>query len=135
MHCQKDLAKTYSKSAVSSFVIHCKRFIMGNDFKKQTSTVSAKQALDFLLAQGFQVGQVREVLPVDDIPKAYRKDVLAARRRFGDQAAISNTGRSIVLVGPHSPSGRMVEVHVPLFEMLRHGELDKLQQMTGLMIG
>lgn len=119
----------------SLITIPCKLFIMGNDFKKQTSTVSAKQALEYLLAHGFQVGQVREVLPVDDIPKAYRKDVLAARRRFGGHAAISNTGRSIVLVGPHSPSGRMVEVHVPLFEMLRHGELDKLQQMTGLMIG
>lgn len=108
---------------------------MANDFKKQTSTVSAKQAFDFLLAHGFQVGQVRDVVAVDDIPKAYRKDVFTARRRFGDHAAISNTGRSIVLVGPHSPSGRMVEVHVPLFEMLRHGELDKLQQITGLMIG
>lgn len=105
---------------------------MGNDFKKQTSTRSAKQALEFLLAHGFQVGQVREIIPVDDIPKAYRKDVLDARRKFGNGADISNTGRSITLVGPHHPSGRTIEVHVPLFEMLRHGELEKLQQMTGL---
>jgi hypothetical protein len=105
---------------------------MGNDFKKQTSTTSAKQALEFLLTHGFQVGQVRDISAIDDIPKAYRKDVFAARRQFGDQANISNTGRSITLVGPHHPSGRMVEVHVPLFEMLRHGELEKLQQITGL---
>jgi hypothetical protein len=105
---------------------------MGNDFKKQTSTTSAKQALEFLLTHGFQVGQVRDIPAIDDIPKAYRKDVFAARRQFGDQANISNTGRSITLVGPHHPSGRMVEVHVPLFEMLRHGELEKLQQITGL---
>jgi hypothetical protein len=75
---------------------------------------------------------VRDIAPVDDIPKAYRKDVLDARRRFGNNADISNTGRSITLVGPHHPSGRMVAVHVPLFEMVRHGELEKLQQMTGL---
>lgn len=107
---------------------------MGNDFKKQTTSVSAKQALEFLLAQGFHVRQVRDVTPIDDIPKAYRKDVLAARRRFGDHAAISNTGRSVALVGSHVPSGRMVDVHVPLFEMIRHGELEKLQQITGLNI-
>ena len=108
---------------------------MGNDFKKQTSTTSAKQALDYLLAHGFEVGLVRDVKPIDDIPKAYRKDVLDARRKFGDHAAISNTGRSITLVGPHHPSGRSVEVHIPLFEMIRHGELEKLQQMTGLSFG
>jgi hypothetical protein len=105
---------------------------MGNDFKKQTSTISAKQALEFLLAHRFQVQGVRDVKPVDDIPKAYRKDVLDARRKFGENADISNTGRSITLVGPHHPSGRMIEIHVPLFEMLRHGELEQLQQMTWL---
>ena len=102
---------------------------MGNDFKKQTSTTSAKQALDYLLAHGFKVGEAREL---KDVPKAYRKDILDARRRFGEYADISNTGRSITLVGPHHPSGRMVEVHVPLFEMLRHGELEQLQKITGL---
>lgn len=102
---------------------------MGNDFKKQTSTTSAKQALDYLLAHGFKVGETREL---KDVPKAYRKDIMVARRRFGEYADISNTGRSITLVGPHHPSGRMIEVHVPLFEMLRHGELEQLQKMTGL---
>ncbi len=105
---------------------------MGNDFKKQTSTTSAKQALDFLLRHEFVVGTVRDLKVIDDIPKAYRKDVLDARRKFGDNADISNTGRSITLIGPHSPSGRMVEVHIPLFEMLRHGELEQLQKITGL---
>ena len=105
---------------------------MGNDFKKQTSTTSAKQALDYLLSHGFKIGTADELKAIDDIPKAYRKDVLAARRRFGEHAAISNTGRSITLVGPHYPSGRVVEVHVPLFEMLRHGELEQLQVITGL---
>jgi len=105
---------------------------VGNDFKKQTSTTSAKQALEYLLAHGFKVGEVRDITPVDDIPKAYRKDVLDARRKFGEGADISNTGRSITLVGPHHPSGRMIEVHIPLFEMVRHGELEKLQQLTGL---
>ena len=102
---------------------------MGNDFKKQTSTTSAKQALDYLLAHGFKVGEAREL---KEVPKAYRKDILDARRRFGEYADISNTGRSITPVGPHTPSGRMVEVHVPLFEMLRHGELEQLQKITGL---
>lgn len=105
---------------------------MGNDFKKQTSTTSAKQALDYLLAHGFHVARVRGLKSIDDIPKAYRKDFLAARRTFGDDAAISNTGRSVILIGPHYPSGRSVEIHVPLFEMLRHGELEKLRQITGL---
>lgn len=105
---------------------------MGNDFKKQTSTTSAKQALDFLLARDFKIATVGDIKPIDDIPKAYRKDVLDARRKFGDNANISNTGRSITLIGPHFPSGRMVEVHVPLFEMLRHGELEQLQKITGL---
>ena len=105
---------------------------MGNNFKKQTSTTSAKQAFDYLLAHGFEIGQVRDVVEVNDIPKAYCKDVLDVRRKFGDHADISNTGRSITLVGSHVPSGRTVEIHIPLFEMLRHGELEKLQQMTGL---
>gem|GEM_PF-1489712 len=105
---------------------------MGNDFKKQTTTTSAKQALDFLLERGFRVGETRELKEIDDIPKAYRKDVLDARRKFGDNADISNTGRSIALVGPHYPSGRAVEVHIPLFEMIRHGELEKLEKITGL---
>lgn len=67
-----------------------------------------------------------------EVPKAYRKDILVARRKYGEYADISNTGRSITLVGPHYPSGRIVEVHVPLFEMLRHGELEQLQKLTGL---
>ncbi len=106
---------------------------MGNDFKKQTSTTSAKQALDFLLARDFKIATVGDIKPTDDgISKAFRKDILAARRKFGDNANISNTGRSITLIGPHFPSGRMVEVHVPLFGMLRHGELEQLQKITGL---
>lgn len=104
----------------------------GNDFKKQTSTVSAKQALEYLLAHGFQVEMLQETKYIEDVPKAYRKDVIAARRRFGEFANISNTGRSIILVGLHVPTERMVRVHVPLFEMLRHGELEKLQEETGL---
>jgi len=93
---------------------------------------SAKQALEFLLSYDFKVATVQEIVSVNDIPKAYRKDVLDAQRKFGDNADISNTGRSITLVGPHYPSGRAVEVHVPLFEMIRHGELEKLEKITGL---
>lgn len=104
---------------------------MGNDFKKQTSTISAKEALAYLLAEGFKINRVSRPKEIDEIPKAYRKDVLSARREFGEDADISNTGRSITLFGPHDPSMRIVNVHVPLFEMLRHGELEQLQKITG----
>lgn len=107
---------------------------MGNDFKKQTSTISANHALEFLRAHGFQIATLREIKPLDDIPKAYRKDVLAARRQYGESAAISNTGRSLMLIGLHAATHREALVDVPLFGMLGHGALEAIQQKTGLTI-
>lgn len=105
---------------------------MGNDFKKQTSTISANRALEFLFAHRFDVARSDKVVPLDNIKQAYRKDVMAARRKYGSDAIISISGRSITLFGPHLPSERIVEVRVPLSEMLSHGELKALEEKTGL---
>jgi hypothetical protein len=105
---------------------------MGNDYKKQTSTISAKTALETLLSHGFKICQVRELVVIDDIPKAYRKDVLAARRQFGERAAISRTGRSIVLEGFHLSKKTPAAIDVPLEGMLGHGALEAIQEKTGI---
>jgi len=101
----------------------------GNDFKKQTSTISAARALEVLKAGGFVVATYTEV---PDIKTAYRKDVMAARRRFGENAAISATGRSIVMVGPHAQTKQRVEITVPLEDMVGHGALEAIEKKTGL---
>ena len=101
----------------------------GNDYKKQTSSISAARAMEILKEGGFVVAVYRE-LP--EIKKAYRKDVLAARRKFGEHAAISASGRSITMVGRHVESGEVVSVLVPLEDMLGHGAVAALAQKTGL---
>ncbi len=101
----------------------------GNDFKKQTSTISAARALQVLQEAGFIVATYSEA---PEVKKAYRKDVLAARRRFGELAAISATGRSLTMIGRHPETGQIVDVLVPLEDMLGHGALDALQAKTGL---
>ncbi|HRK97353.1 MAG: hypothetical protein KDJ26_02220 [Alphaproteobacteria bacterium] len=101
----------------------------GKDFKKQTSVVSAARAFEVLQAGGFIVATYSE-LP--EVKKAYRKDVLAARRRFGDFAAISTTGRSLTMIGCHVETGHVVDVMVPLEDMLGHGALEALERKTGL---
>lgn len=102
---------------------------MGNDYKKQTSTISAARAMEVLLAHDFKVAMLHEV---PEIKKAYRADVMAARRRFGEKAAISNTGRSVTMVGFHIVSKHPVRVDVPLFEMLGHGAKDAIEKATGI---
>lgn len=105
---------------------------MGNDFKKQSSTIAAARALEILLAHDFRVATLREVPDIKDTKQAYRKDILAARRRFGDDAAISTTGRSITLVGFHAVSKAPVQVEIPLFGMLGHGAAAAIQDKTGI---
>lgn len=108
---------------------------MGNDFRKQSSTISAKRALEVLLSNGFEVGQLKENLDIQSTKQAYRKDILEARRKFGEFAAISNTGRSITLVGYHVTQKNPVRIEVPLFGMLGHGALEAIQEKTGVTIG
>jgi hypothetical protein len=105
---------------------------MGNDYKKQTSTISAKTALETLLSHGFKICQVRELVTIDDIPKAYRKDVLQARRQYGERAAISKTGRSIVLEGFHATKKIPTIIDLPLEGMLGHGALEAIQDKSGI---
>ncbi|MFA7275740.1 MAG: hypothetical protein WC043_02935 [Pseudobdellovibrionaceae bacterium] len=102
---------------------------MGNDYKKQTSAISASVALETLLSKGFEAARVDEITSPK---KAYAKDVNAARRRFGDDAAISITGRSITLVGEHATAKHRVTVDVPLFEMLGHGARQAIESKTGI---
>lgn len=101
----------------------------GNDFKKQTSTISAARAYTILKDAGFVVATYREI---PEIKKAYRKDVLAARRKFGDNAAISASGRSITMMGQHATTGEVVTILVPLEDMLGHGAVQALEEKTGL---
>ncbi|HNQ92934.1 MAG TPA: hypothetical protein PKI93_08405 [Alphaproteobacteria bacterium] len=101
----------------------------GPDYKKQTSTISAVRAFEILQTGGFSVATYTEV---PEIKKAYRKDVMSARRKFGENAAISATGRSVTMLGPHAETGRRVEVIVPLEDMLGHGALEALESKTGL---
>lgn len=101
----------------------------GPDYKKQTSTIAAARAFEILQAGGFVVGTYTEV---PEIKTAYRKDVMSARRKFGEKAAISATGRSVTMVGPHAQTGHRVDVIVPLEDMLGHGAVEALQNKTGL---
>ena len=101
----------------------------GPDYKKQTSTISAKRAFEILKEGGFVVGTYKEVPATK---KAYHKEVLAARRQFGDNAAISITGRSVTMVGLHAETQKQVDVDVPLKGMLGHGAAKALASKTGL---
>lgn len=104
----------------------------GPDFKKQSSTISAARALEILLAHDFKVATFYEVPDIQDTKQAYRKDILDARRKFGNNAAISNTGRSITLVGFHAVSKAPVRVELPLSGMLGHGAVEAIEQKTGI---
>lgn len=105
---------------------------MGNDFKKQSSTIAAAKALEILLSAGFEVAKLREVPDIQDTKQAYRKDILEARRRFGENVAVSNTGRSITMVGFNARSKVPVRIELPLSGMLGHGALEAIQQKTGV---
>ena len=104
----------------------------GPDFKKQSSTISAARAMQILLAHEFTVATYREVPDIQDTKQAYRKDILDARRKYGEKAAISNTGRSITLVGFHVVSKAPVRVELPLSGMLGHGAVEAIQDKTGI---
>lgn len=106
----------------------------GPDFKKQSSSVSAARALEQLRAAGFVVGTYDEVKPIEMIGKAHRKDVIEARRQFGDHAALSETGASIILVGPHQTTRQRVEVLLPLKGMIGHGAKEALEKKTGCIL-
>ena len=98
--------------------------------EKQSSTMSNKQALELLLANDFAVATVSKI---PDVKAAFRKEVYAARRQFGEDADISNTGRSVRLVGNHLETGELVrEVHIKLSGMLGLGERDELLKKTGI---
>lgn len=100
-----------------------------NPFEKQSSTMSNRQLLAQLLANGFEVA-TRDVPTNDcDIKTAYRKEVRSALREFGAAADISITGRSVRLTNGD------VEVEVKLSGMLGTGELAAIQQRTGLKLG
>ncbi len=106
----------------------------GPDFKKQSSTVSAARAMEQLRAAGFVVGTYDEVKPIELVGKAHRKDVIEARRQFGENAAISESGLSVILVGPHQTTHQRVEILVPLKGMIGHGAKEALEKKAGCVL-
>lgn len=97
--------------------------------EKQSSTMSNKEALELLFANHFRVATVSRI---PDVKAAFRKEVYAARRQFGEDADISNTGRSVHLVGNHLETGEPVSVHLKISNMLGLGERDELLKKTGI---
>jgi hypothetical protein len=100
--------------------------------EKQSSTMSNELALDILLSEkhGFVVARY-SVVP--EISTAFRKAVKAARARFGDNAMISRTGRSITLTGVNRVTGDYVQdLRLGLSDMLGIGEKDALYKLTGI---
>ena len=98
--------------------------------EKQSSTMSAKELLKILLANDFAVAMRPQ--PVE-IKKAYRKEVTAAMRQFGECADISITGRSVTMVGSHLKTKQIVDdLRVPLSGMIGIGEHDAIYRKTGI---
>ncbi len=97
--------------------------------EKQSSTMSNKEALALLLANDFAVATVSRI---PDVKAAFRKEIYAARRQFGEDADISNTGRSVRLVGNHLKTGEPVSVYLKTSNMLGLGERDELLAKTGI---
>lgn len=93
------------------------------DYKKQSSTVTANDALAELLAHDFEVARLDRPIVASEMKTAYRKDVLSAQRRFGADVDVSITGRSITLT-----NGR-VDFLMPLSGMLGHGALEALEKI------
>lgn len=101
-----------------------------NPYEKQSSTLSANDLIKILLANDFEVA-TRDT-PIET-KTAYRKDVAAAKRQFGECADISITGRSVTMVGRHVETGQMMaDIRVPLSGMLGIGERDALFKKTGI---
>lgn len=100
-----------------------------NPHEKQSSTMSNRQLLAELLANGFEVATRDVPIHDRDIKKAYGKDVRAALREFGAAADVSITGRSVRLTNGD------VDVEVKLSNMLGIGELAAIEHKTGLKLG
>ena len=101
-----------------------------NPYEKQSSTISNAKVIDLM-------GQYKFAVQTLDTPieakKSVRHAVAEAKRKFGEFAAISATGESILFEGLHFVSKRPVhDIRVKLSNMLGIGEQVTLFTATGI---
>ena len=99
-------------------------------FDKQSSTISNARVIELMKQYEFAV-QLAEK-PVE--PKtSVRHAVNAAKRQFGEKAAISSSGESVLFTGKHvETKAYMTNIRVKISNMLGIGEQENLYYLTGI---
>lgn len=98
--------------------------------EKQSSTISNRQVLELMAHYQFAVQRV--ATPVE-AKASVRKAVNDAKRQFGEYAAISASGESVLFMGEHVETHHPVrDIRVKLSHMLGIGEQKELYKLTGI---
>ncbi len=102
--------------------------------KTRTSTVSAKQAFNLLSENGYQVERIKkaDVIPIHDLKPTYKEDVKIARGVFGENARLSDSGKSVFLRHFNHQTRKATCVLLRVKGMLTHEEITALEAITGL---